>query len=494
MLPELLAAGDTDSPAIAGESGTCTYGDLDAAVARLARAFEARGTRPGTRVGVWLPNGEQFVVTVFAIAAAGGCAVLLDARMRPRELEIAIRRADVRLVVTTPALWATLDGAEPGCSHAAWRADSATLDLSHLDAGSLAPTDEDTSAEDATMLLTSGTTSAPKAVVLTHHGLVQNARATAAALGLEPTDRGVVVLSLSHAYALNRQLLSHMSVGACLRLLRPSALADQVIDSIARERATTFAGTPTIFEMLLMRSPRPCRPDPLASLRVVTTGAFAMSPELRKRLADRLPAAAIYSTYGLSEAGSLVSVLVPDRFLSKPRSVGSPVRGVSIAVESADRTGVGEVVVRTPAAMRAYFRDGAATKRSKREDGWLRTGDLGVIDRDGDLALVARKGELINRGGEDVAPAEIEEVLRRHPRVLDAATIGVPHPLLGEEPVAAVVVSDPAVDAPDIGSWCRERLAPYKVPARIVPVDTICRTLTGKVDSAALRRRLGHRA
>jgi long-chain acyl-CoA synthetase len=343
---------------------------------------------------------------------------------------------------------------------------------------------------EAAIIYTSGTTGRPKGVVLTHGNYAWDAEAIARCSEMSPEDRFLCVLPLFHVNAQVVTTMAPMVAGGSMILLERFS-PGPFLDALGRFQATAFSAVPTVYAILNSLAEEQVRD--LSRLRVCICGAAPMPVEVFETF-ERKYRARILEGYGLSE-GTCASSVNPLRGRRKIGSVGVPLPGQEMRI--VDDTGrplengrVGEIVVRGPNVMKGYFRNPAATAETIR-DGWLHTGDLGTRDDDGYFAIVGRKKEMIIRGGENVYPREVEEALHRLPGVRECAVVGVPDPTWGEEVVAAIVPERPgAVDEGSIRAHCRQWLADYKAPRRVVFVDSLPRTATGKVQKHELVKAL----
>jgi acyl-CoA synthetase (AMP-forming)/AMP-acid ligase II/aryl carrier-like protein len=349
------------------------------------------------------------------------------------------------------------------------------------------------SAQDVGLLLhTSGTTARPKLVPLTHANLLASARSNAAVLQLGPTDRSLGVMPLFHVGGLVSTLLTTLSTGGsvvCTAGFREHAFFDWV----AEFEPTWFTGGPTIHDAILAQAEQYRRKAPLHRFRFVRSASAPLPTATMARLAA-LYEAPVSEAYGMTEAGRIASnPLPPGR--SKIGTVGRAVAGCEIAIRSEDGTPLptgttGEIVVRGESVAAGYANDPVTTAAAF-VDGWFRTGDLGRLDEEGYLTIEGRLKEIVNRGGQKIAPREIDEVLHHHPDVAQAVAFGVPHPTLGEDLVAAVVLRRGAQsDEPALRAFLFERLSAHKVPTQIALLDALPKGPTGKVQRYTLRELL----
>jgi long-chain acyl-CoA synthetase len=454
-LLEATARAHPHRTALAWEGGALTYRELDARAGGCAHSLRARGLRAGDRVAVVIPNRWQFVVALLGALKAGLTVAPLDPLLRPEE------RAEI-----LADLGAALVLEDVAAESAAWETREAPS----------AP---------ALVLYTSGSTGRPKGALLSHAAVAFAQRSWAGpVMGLTPDDVVLAALPLSHSFGVNGALLTPLLVGATVRLVERFT-PDGVATILAREGVTVFPGVATMFRRLL-DAPGFAGG---ARLRLAVSGAapcpWDLAQEWRTRTGVR-----IVRGYGMTELFRPLSYLADDPF-DVPDSVGRAVPGVEArVVDDAGRTlggdEIGELWIRTPAAMDGYLGAPEDT-RAVLADGWFRTGDLATIDAGGWVRITGRKRERILRAGHSIFPAEVEAVLLTHPDVAEAAVVGVPHAELGEEVAAFVVLRGGSrTTADDLIAHCRERLAGYKYPRRVIFMAALPRSSTGKVLKAKL--------
>lgn len=472
-----------DRPAVRMDDDVMTYAELTDAAGRVAAALHRHGLRPGDRVGLVIPNVPAFPVLFYGSLIAGCVIVPMNPLLKAQEIEFYLSDAQVKLVF----VW---DGAGDAAARAATTVDALVVTVNALgldprDLDDLEPMVEPVSraAEDtAVILYTSGTTGKPKGAELTHANLATNAALTATTL-IEVTAQDVVMgcLPLFHVFGLTCGLNSAVSSGACLTLI-PRFDPAKALEVIERDRVTVFEGVPTMYSAML-HVPDRGRYD-VSSLRVCISGGSAMPVEVMRsfELAFRC---IILEGYGLSETSPVATFNHPGG-VRKPGSIGTPVAGVEVRLVDTDGhdTGqgeVGEIAIRGENVMKGYWGRPEATSEAI-PDGWLRTGDLATLDDDGYFFIVDRKKDLIIRGGYNVYPREIEEVLYAHPAVASAAVIGIKHEYLGEEVAAAVVLRAGAtVDVEELRDFVKERVAAYKYPRHVWLVGDLPTGPTGKI-------------
>ncbi len=481
------------------------YAEVEEAANRVAHALRERGVEPGDRVLVYLPNGFEAVIAIFAILKAGGIFVpvnpttkygrlryLLD-HAEARALFAPARRAEMvsRLTVECPSVaFAVLCGA--GADAATGSGPLFAFDALLRTSPSTRPSHVVTEDDLACLIYTSGSTGDPKGVMSAHANVDFASSSIIQYLENTPDDVVINVLPLSFDYGLY-QLLMVFKFGGTLVLERSFAYPTVVLRRIETERVTGLPGVPTLFAMLLRMDLG--RFD-LTSLRYVTNTGAALPVAHIRRLREVLPWARLFSMYGLTECKRAL-YLPPEELDRRPESVGVPIPGTEAWVEdeAGNRLGprqVGELVVRGRHVMRGYWRDPEATAARFRPgrfpgEGVLYTGDLFWMDEEGFFYFVSRKDDIIKSRGEKVAPKEVEDVLYRLPGVAEAAVVGVPDELLGQAVKAYIVRAEGAsLTAADVIRHCRAHLEDYKVPRCVEFRESLPKTSSGKID----RRRL----
>jgi long-chain acyl-CoA synthetase len=445
-------------PALTLGDAATTYAELDAASARVAGYLRERGVQPGDRVGIMLPNVPEFAVAYYGVLRAGGVVVPMNVLLKQREVDYYLGDSQAKLVFA----WHEFAPA---------RADAVVVEPGGLPAGEpLADVVPRAGDDTAVILYTSGTTGTPKGAELTHAGLAHNVEAMLGDTLLAIVEDDVVLgaLPLFHAFGQTVGLNATIAAGATFALL-PRFDAGAALDIIERERVTVFEGVPTMFAALLNH---PAGAD-VASLRLTVSGGAALPVEVLHGFETRF-ATKVLEGYGLSETSPVVSFNHADRE-RKPGSIGTPIDGVEMRLLDD-----GEIAVRGHNVMKGYWGRPEATADAIDADGWFHTGDVGRVDDDGYFFIVDRKKDMIIRGGYNVYPREIEEVLYEHPAVREAAVIGIPHSTLGEEVGAAVVLRGEA-GADEIRTFVKERVAAYKYPRTIWFLDELPKGPTGKI-------------
>jgi long-chain acyl-CoA synthetase len=479
-----------------------TYAQLEVATNQVAGSLRAAGLKPGDRVGVMLPNVPQFPIAYYAVLKAGGVVVPMNVLLRAAEVEFYLRDSEARLLVA----WEDFAGeAMKGAAamsgvttYVASRPGGApphgARSFSDLMQGSPRFEMEPTSAEDtAVILYTSGTTGKPKGAELSHLNLFMCSEVGATRLvSYEESDVAMAVLPLFHSFGQSSVMNTSFYAGGTITLV-PRFDPARVLEVMERDRVTIFAGVPTMYFGLLHHPDRAGRDT--SSLRVCVSGGAAMPGEVMTAF-EKAFGVTVLEGYGLSETSPTASFNRSQqerRFLS----VGKPIWGVEMKIFDDDdrempsgRDNVGEIVIRGHNVMKGYFKNPEATAEAMR-GGWFHSGDMGYLDQDGYFFIVDRKKELIIRGGFNVYPREVEEVLYAHPAVAAAAVIGVPDERLGEE-VGAVVQIKPgeAATADELIDFCKERIAAYKCPRSVRFVDQLPMGPTGKILKKELKASL----
>ncbi|MFE1194177.1 long-chain fatty acid--CoA ligase [Streptomyces olivaceoviridis] len=486
-VPALLArsaAAYPDRPALRLDADELTFAELDDLSSRAAARLRALGTAPGDRVAVLLPNSPVFAVLYYGILRAGAIVVPLNPLLKAGEIEHCLKDAEAALLFSWhQGAEEAVEGARrTGTPHLVVEPETF---LGGLRAHRPSARDEPRSpADSAVVLYTSGTTGSPKGAELTHHNLRRNVDEGVRVLRLGPADVIFGGLPLFHSFGQVMGLNCAVSVGACLTLLARFTPAD-AFSVIQRDRVTVFLGVPTMYTLMLRLAQSPeSEPYDISTLRVGLCGGSPLPVEVLHAF-EKTFACAVLEGYGLSESSPLACVNRIDRE-RVAGTIGIPIDGVEMRV--VDRQGrelpdgdVGEIVIRGHNVMRGYWHRPQATAETVR-DGWLHTGDLGTRDARGDFRIVDRIKDLVIRGGYNVYPREVEEVLYTHPAVAEAAVIGVPHDVHGQEVAAAVVLRAGTSATPDeLLGYVRDRVAPFKYPRIVWITDSLPKGPTGKI-------------
>ena len=478
---------------IAQDRGALGYEGLRNEVERTVGVLAAAGIGRGSRIALALPNEPEAATLTLSVLCGAICvpvnpaygATMCESLLRSLHVDALIAPADTDPPAMAVALalgFALLRVAPVP------RGDAGMLALHVERARPTVPASSPQPHDVAIVFHTSGTTSKPKIVSLTHAQLMARSRAQP----VDRTDRCLFVPPIFTAGAFAHALLAPLAAGAAIGFARRPG-EDALLDALEALRITCFSANPALLsslrERLLQREPTPAR-----ALRFIRSSANALPPEQQRRLESAFGVPVIQG-YGMTETGTIAQNPLPPR-RRKPASVGVSV-GPDIAIidddgTTVDRNVAGEIVVRGPGMMTRYEDPPEANLRAF-HDGWFRTGDSGHLDEDGYLFITGRIKELINRGGMKVSPAEIDHALLRHPEVADAAAFGVPHPTLGEDVAAAVVLREFAsVSEQQLREFAFVHLAPYKVPSAILRVAALPRSAAGKLNRGELTKDLAH--
>ena len=505
-----------------------TYAQLAPEVDRYARAFVAAGVEAGDRVGIWAPNCAEWMIAALGVLRAGGVLVPLNTRFKGKEAAYILRNSGATTLVTVrgflgfdyPAMLAGEDvGAlrtivllrdettsQPTPTQPA-PAPSQTVDLEHfLGAGAtVAPDVTSARAQQATpedvsdLIFTSGTTGYPKGAAATHAQSLRTFGTWSSIVGLTKGDRYLVVNPFFHTFGYKAGILACLMAGATV-VPEPVFDAKAVMRRIEAEKITVLPGPPTLYQTILAEPDRAAHD--LTTLRLGVTGAAVVPVELVKAMAVELGFDTVLTAYGLTESCGTVTMC---RRTDPPETIagtsGRAIPGLEVRAV-ADGHEVppgdpGEICVRGYTVMSAYWGDAEATAEAIDADGWLHTGDIGVMDDDGNVKITDRVKDMYVVGGFNAYPAEIEAILRDHEAVAQVAVVGVPDERLGEVGIAYVVPAAPVPPDPDAAAttarailgWSRGAMANYKVPRGVVLVDALPVNASGKVLKRELRDR-----
>ncbi|MFE5792230.1 long-chain fatty acid--CoA ligase [Streptomyces sp. NPDC056503] len=499
-----------DRVAVVDGATRTTYGRLWAESLAQAGSLRALGVAPGDRVALMMPNCVGFPRSYFAILAAGAVVVPIHLLLTAEEIAYVLRDSQVRMLVCADDLMETAAKAASetgvpviGASAVERTADS-WVDTLESVAGSTPPLSSYVStdpSDPAVIFYTSGTTSRPKGAVLTHLNLVMNATVNAFdVLDISRDDVTLCCLPLFHTFGQSVSMNATFRLGGTLVMQRRFE-PHQALDLMLDEGVSVFHGVPTMYVSLLAAA-RTRRPELLPELRYCVSGGAALPVAVHQAVEEVL-GARVHEGYGLSETSPTASVHHA-AFEVRPGTVGHPVWGVEVEIADPDIEDAvvpvpvdvrGEIVIRGHNVFAGYFGLPEETSRALVE-GWFRTGDLGVKDADGFVLVVDRKKDLVIRGGFNISPREVEEVLMGHLTVGQVAVIGLPHPVHGEEVCAVVVPAEEGgeFDADALREWGRERLGRHKYPRIVLRADSLPLGPSHKVLKRELRRLYGHMA
>ena len=473
-----------DKVAIKLDDAELTWSQLHGLAAQAAGAMRQAGLEPGDRVALILPNVPAFPVLFYGALLAGGTVVPMNPLLKSGEIEYFFSDSGAKLAfVWGDFLSEAVAGAE-------------SLETKVIQSGPIGPSAEDLPAgepigspveraddDTAVILYTSGTTGRPKGAELTHRNLDLNAkRASEDIMRMLPEDVIMGCLPLFHVFGLTCGLNAAVRCGATLTLI-PRFDPAKALEVVQRDKVTIFQGVPTMYGAML-HHPDAATAD-TSSLRVCVSGGSALPEQTMREFEEKFDAQ-ILEGYGLSETSPVASFNMLDR-PTKPGTIGRAIPGCEMKLIDADGNdvpagdGVGEIAIRGDNVMKGYWGKPEETEAAI-PDGWFRTGDLATVDDDGYYTIVDRKKDLIIRGGMNIYPREVEEVLYTHPDVVECAVVAVPHPELGED-VGAAVSLKPGSTATleDVQQYVKERIAAYKYPRQIWQLDELPKGPTGKI-------------
>ncbi|MCP5067936.1 MAG: AMP-binding protein, partial [bacterium] len=463
------------------------FDELGELALRSARAFIAAGLEPGDRVAIWAPNQLEWVLAAVGLQSAGAVLVPMNTRFKASEAGYQLRKSGARMVLTVeeflgeryaemvasqdlPALESIVLFSGAHAKARSWNAflvegDAVSAEAARERIAAARPTDL------ADIMFTSGTTGNPKGVMATHEQNLRGFESWSSVVGLREGDRYLVVTPFFHAFGYKAGWLSCIMRGAtCL----PHKVFDvpEVLRRVGEEQISALPGVPSLYQSILMHPDR--KKYDLSHLRLAVTGAAPTPVELIRRMRDELGFETVITGYGLTESTGIATMCregdAPEIIA---RSSGRAIPDVEVQCVDDERKEVprgqpGEVIVRGYNVMQGYFEDAEETRNAIDADGWLHTGDIGVMDEQGYLDITDRKKDMFIMGGFNCYPAEIEALMFEHPQIAQVAVLGIPDERMGEVGLA-VVVPEPGTEpkSEDLRSWCREHMANYKVPRRI---------------------------
>jgi long-chain acyl-CoA synthetase len=489
------AATSPDRDALVDGDRVWSYAAFRRDANRVAEALSEAGVVRGDRVGIFLTNCAEFAIAFYGILKVGGIVTSLSGASKKAELEHLVADCGARVIITDPDHIAEIPdrdkipalellvciGAHPAADREFWGL---------LEGRSGRFETVDTDGEDgAEIIYTGGTTGIPKGVVLTHSNVISNCSTNVRLTGITGDDRCLAFLPMYHSFAQNFIFNQSMCAGAALVIL-PKFELDSVTATMKRQRITRWFAVPTIYILVLAAEDTGSVDEAFTTVRYCFSAAASMPAEIARRWKERF-GLDINEGYGLTE--TTPSVTYNHATKHKQGSVGTPIDEVEVEIwDEEDRPvaqgQTGQIVVKGPNIMKGYFNNREATAETMK-DGWLRTGDVGYMDEEGYFFLVDRMKDMVNSAGLKIWPREVEEVLYQHLGVAECSVIGVPHELFGES-VKACVVAKPGVEicADDLITYCKERLAGYKVPKTVEFMEGLPKSPAGKVLKTELRK------
>lgn len=510
QMAQSAAARFGDAPAVVEGDNSVSFAELGQQIDQAAAAMQAAGVQDGDRVAVWASNRLEWVISALGLQSAGAALVPVNTRFKPAETAYILARSRARLLVVE-AGFANIDPAglfrqadadlsaleqvvvlPPGEADnvpaaVSWAdflraGESVTPDAVEARRQSVGPN------QISDILFTSGTTGAPKGVMMTHGQTLRQFSDWCDFADLRLGDRYLIVNPFFHMFGYKAGWLACLMRGATVYPM-PVFDVDQVLNLVEAEQIAVLPGPPTVYQTILDHPTRLTRD--LSSLRVAVTGAADIPVELIRRMHEELPFERVCTGYGLTEAGTCTGTQPGDDSETIATTAGRPMPDLEVRIVDGDREAApgetGEVLVRGFSVTTGYFDDPEATAAAIDADGWLHTGDLGILDHRGYLKIAGRIKDMFIVGGFNAYPAEIENMLLGHPAVAQAAVVGVPDERLGEVGRAFIVPqSGSAIDPDELIAWCRERMANYKVPRSVVLRESLPLNATGKVMKSEL--------
>jgi acyl-CoA synthetase (AMP-forming)/AMP-acid ligase II len=483
-----------DKPAVVFGDRRYTYREFNERVNRLANALLREGVQKGNKIAYLLNNCSEFAEISFALSKIGALSVPLNFRLKGEEIGYILEHSDSSFLFFGPEFKETVAGLIPKLPRVKRTVQAGASaeyeDLLRSASGEEPPVrvaEED----EHSIMYTSGTTGFPKGAVHTHKSRLWNSLNMLVDTGLRGSDVFAITSPMFHIAAGHTMFFSPIFIGGTVVIL-PSFSLPEFFQLIEREKISAFFAVPTMF-VRMVEHPNFWDYD-LSSVRLLFTGGAVAPVELKEKIMKAFPRATLDDLMGLTEGGPLTTFLPHREALRKPGSVGRAhfsqmVRVVNDRGEDVRGDEVGEIIVKGPAVMKGYYKNPEATAKALK-GGWLYTGDLARVDEEGFQYLAVRRTDLIVSGGENVYPAEVERILLEHPKVKDAAVIGVKDPEWGELVLAVVVPQDGEhSDEEEILSFCKEKLAGYKRPRRVVFVQELPKNQLGKVLYKELRNR-----
>jgi long-chain acyl-CoA synthetase len=479
----LIAAAERHPERIAVRLGerSMSYAELKAATHECAELLLGLGVHAGDRVALMLPNVPEFAVAYYGALRAGAVIVPINVLLKAREVKYLLRDSGAAALLCWHECLAEADqpAEELGVVRVVVAPD--TFEERLVGATQTASVADRAGDDTAVIMYTSGTTGRPKGAQLTHANLTMNAAVTCDLLGADEHDVLLGVLPMFHAFGQNCVLNVAIRVGATVSLVTRFE-PGEVLETLARDRVTIFEGVPTMYSALLHH---PRDKGDVTSLRVCASGGAALPVEVLHGF-EQAFGCVVLEGYGLSETTAVASFNHRDR-VRLPGSIGTPIAGVEMKVVDGERATlgtdeVGEIAIRGHNVMKGYLNQPEATAEAVDPDGWFYTGDIGRVDADGRYYIVDRKKDMIIRGGYNVYPREIEEVIYEHPAVREAAVVGIPHPYLGEE-VGAAVALNPGAELTEfeLRAFIKANVAAYKYPRHVWFLAELPKGPTGKI-------------
>lgn len=482
-----------NQPVIHFKQQQITYQQLQDKVFKIAAGLKNLGVQKGTHVALMMTNRPEYIITYFAILANGGTVVPINPAFKGQEVAYILNDSDAAFLITEESAKPVIENIVDQVSKVkeiilySDTPDDDYIDWQQLEIEPISETVPLHASDVAQIIYTSGTTGNPKGAMITHGNLNWMAITAAVYNQFVPSDRILCVLPLFHAYAKLQGFLAPIAHG-CSIYLEEKFHPVETLKAIAGHKITVFLGVPTMYAFFA-QVPQLVEQLDFSHLRTAGSGGASLPAELLHKTNESL-GVDISEGYGLTE--STVMLMTTHRSLPKKvSSVGMPLPGIDLKIinpegDEVQLHEVGEIIFRGPNMMKGYYKKPEETANTIR-DGWLYTGDLAYKDEDGYHFIVDRKKDIIIRGGFNIYPREIEELLYQHPAIVECSVIGRPDPIFGEKTVAYIAIKDPNITEEDIRNYCQEKLTEYKVPDYITFIDQIPKSGTGKILKTALK-------
>ena len=488
-----------------------SFNELKNQIYKAAKAFIETGIKVGDRIGIWAPNSWEWVIAALGVHVAGGVLVPINTRFKGKEASYVLTKANVKLLFTVTDFLETnyvalLQGTEAEKQLKEivvlrGNSDEKTIPFSEFLKRGSGRKDEEVqdrskqiSGDDLChIMFTSGTTGAPKGAMLKHSAVVRGYNDWADIIGLQKQDRYLIVNPFFHSFGLNAGILACLMKGACM-LPHPVFDVQQVMERVPKDKITMLPGPPAIYQTIL-NHPQLETFD-MSTLRLAVTGAAAIPVEMIIQMRERLGFENIVTGYGLTEGSGLATMCRHD---DDPETIaktsGRAMPGMEVKVvddqgQELERGKPGEIIVKGYNIMVGYLNDPKQTSETVNADGWLQTGDIGIMDAEGNIAITDRKKDMYINGGFNVYPAEVESAMLEHPHIGQVSIVGTPDKRMGEVGYAFIVpAAGETPDADQIMAWCRQEMANYKCPREIEFVENLPLNASGKVLKYELRER-----
>lgn len=483
----LLRQKENDSIAIKHGTSYISFRDWNNVAALISNNIINLLSKTSTNVATLLPNSINYAIAYFAVQYANKVLIPISIQSKDPELLATLEYCETDLIITDSKHFSMVRNVIGRYNYRMFVYNIETSEIIEINSNKqFVPKTECllcNGFEDdvAIMLHTSGTTSNPKRVMLTHRNIISNIESNIASLGLTQQDKVLIAMPMIFGYCHTAQFLTHLYLGASMVIMDTVFLPKQFFKIVESECITNFTGVPTMLQMIL--NYRYADEYDYSSLRYICFGGGKMPLDKLKQLIERFLTVGFVQTYGQTECSPRVTALLPEFSVSKLGSVGKPIPGVKINV--VDENGAdcrsnekGEILVYGENTMKGYYKQDTITSQTI-QDGWIHTGDIGYRDSDGFLYLTGRIKNMIISGGINIYPEEIEEVILQNDYVEDVCVLGAYDELLGEIPIAKVVING-SIDLNELRSYCMKNLASYKVPARFEIISNLTKTYNGK--------------